>query len=109
MEDNLFLAEAKKIIVEFRLSVESNLPDSRDKQRILQLTDTLLATLSDKVKVTNKILIEMEKFYQSTSMIIGLSLSDLKSGIYDSWKTYDKFHFAYVKPNLKVYGNTFLL
>ncbi|MDG3142051.1 hypothetical protein MKL29_04210 [Streptococcus suis] len=109
MEDNVLLAQAQDIIETFRSSVESNLSDSRDKQKLLELTDDLLATISDKVKVTNKILIEMEKFYQSTSMIIGLSLSDSKSGIYESWRAYDKFHFNHVKPNLTVYGNTFLM
>ncbi|RCW17293.1 hypothetical protein CAC02_04020 [Streptococcus gallolyticus] len=108
MEDKLFLAKAKKIIGHFRLSVESHLATSPDKQRLLQLADGVLLTLSNQTRVNNKILIEMEKFYQSTSMIIGLSLSDSKC-IYSSWREYDAFHFEYVKPNLKVYGNTFLI
>lgn len=109
MEDKLFLDESKKIITEFRSLVKSDLPNSKDKQRVLQLTNSVLSKLSNKTKLDNKVFIEMEKFYQNTSMIIGLSGLDLKGDVYDSWKVYDKFHFEYVKPNLKLYGNTFLI
>ena len=41
--------------------------------------------------------------------MIGLSNITLNTSAKNAWRNYDKFHYEYVKPNLKLYGNTLIL
>ena len=54
-------------------------------------------------------LIALEKFYQSSSLLIGLSTLALDERTYQAWRVYDAFHFESVKPALKLYGPSVVL
>lgn len=109
MEDKKFLETALQKISSFREAVLNDIPDSMDKRKLLGYIDEAILGLKSSKKVNNKILVKLEKFYQYSSMIIGLSTLKLDGVSYATWRDYDKFHFDNVKPNLKLYGNVFLM
>lgn len=109
MEDKKILETALQKIANFREAILNDIPDSMDKRQLLGYIDDAILSLKNSKKADNKILIKLEKFYQYSSMIIGLSTLKLDGVSYATWRDYDKFHFDNVKPNLKLYGNVFLM
>ena len=109
MEDKKFLETALQKISSFREAVLNDIPDSIDKRKLLGYIDDAILGLKSSKRVDNKIFIKLEKFYQSSSMLIGLSTLKLEGVSYTTWRDYDKFHFDNVKPNLRLYGNVFLM
>lgn len=109
MEDKKFLETALQKITSFREAVLNDIPDSMDKRKLLGYIDEAILGLKNSKKVNNKTFINLEKFYQSSSMLIALSTLRLEGVCYLTWRDYDKFHFDNVKPNLKLYGNVFLM
>ena len=57
----------------------------------------------------NRLLIELEKFYQTASLLIGLGGLALNEEAFQAWRAYDHWHYEVVKPQLQVYGPTVLL
>lgn len=47
---------------------------------------------------------ELEKFYQTASLLIGLSGLRLNKETFQVWRAYDHWHYEVVKPQLQVYG-----
>lgn len=109
MEDKKFLETALQKIANFREAILNDIPDSMDKRQLLGYIDDAILSLKNSKKADNKILVKLERFYQSSSMLIGLSTLRLEGVCYITWRDYDKFHFNNVKPNLKLYGNVFLM
>ena len=58
-------------------------------------------------KLDNSILIDLEKFYQPTSLMIGIGSLKLNDQARIAWRNYDKFHYAHVKHLLTLYGSVF--
>ncbi|MDO4871563.1 MAG: helicase BlpT [Candidatus Saccharibacteria bacterium] len=71
--------------------------------------NAILEQLSVSKVVDNKLLISLEKFYQASSFLIGLSTLKLDERTYKAWRMYDSFHFDYIKPKLQLYGPTIVL
>ncbi|HGR1272331.1 TPA: helicase BlpT, partial [Streptococcus pneumoniae] len=44
--------------------------------------------------------IELEKFYQTSSLLMGLSALDPDAPTRAAWRAYDRFHFDQVKTKL---------
>ncbi|MEY8463141.1 helicase BlpT [Streptococcus merionis] len=96
--------QAKKYISEFRINFMACYKARPDDERILRNIAEVESVLNRVNKDSNKSLVALERFYQSTSLIIGLGAVNLDEQSLAKWRTYDKFHYDYVKPNLKLYG-----
>ncbi|VPZ10309.1 BlpT protein, fusion [Streptococcus pneumoniae] len=59
--------------------------------------DIRLQKLKKAEKLDNSILIDLEKFYQRTSLLIGLGSLKLNDQVRIAWRNYDKFHYEHVK------------
>lgn len=77
---------------------------SLDEMKFQDYLDRTLKQVKEAKKVANVLLIALEKFYQSSSMLIGLSSLKLDPETYQAWRDYDQFHFAHVKTQLRLYG-----
>ncbi|WP_438838477.1 helicase BlpT [Streptococcus pluranimalium] len=102
--DSVIIVQAKKLISEFHKSFARCQQSSPDYVRIQRNIREIQSTLERINKENNKSLIALEKFYQSTSLIIGLGAIKLDNETLDKWRSYDRFHFDNVKPKLKLYG-----
>ncbi|MGC3942063.1 hypothetical protein M5J17_05380 [Streptococcus koreensis] len=60
-------------------------------------------------QVDNRLLIELEKFYQTASLLIGLSGLRLNEESFQAWRAYDHWHYEAVKSQLQVYGSSMVL
>ena len=51
-------------------------------------------------RVDNRLLIELEKFYQTASLLIGLGGLALNEEAFQAWRAYDHWHYEVVKPSV---------
>ena len=82
---------------------------SPDTLRFRENLDQMLKGLRKARRVDNRLLIELEKFYQTTSLLIGLGGLALNEEAFQAWRAYDHWHYEVVKPQLQVYGPTVVL
>ena len=80
-----------------------------DALRFRENLDQMLKGLRKARRVDNRLLIELEKFYQTASLLIGLGGLALNEEAFQAWRAYDHWHYEVVKPQLQVYGPTVLL
>ncbi|CYU76709.1 BlpT protein%2C fusion [Streptococcus suis] len=80
-----------------------------DEVRFAEYIRETLSKLEVSSNVDNKLLITLEKFYQHCSLLIGLSSLELDEPTRLAWRQYDQYHYATIKPHLKVYGPTVIL
>lgn len=109
MEDKKFLETALQKITSFREAVLNDIPDSMDKRKLLGYIDEAILGLKSSKKVNNKTFINLERFYQSSSMLIGLSTLRLEGVCYITWRDYDKFHFEKMTCSVTSNGRENLL
>ena len=107
MEDKALLAEAYKLVSELNHAIQNCKQGLPDDLRLQQNIDEILRALKKAEKVDNAILIELETFYQWTSLLIGLCSLKLTDQARTAWRNYDKFHFDHVKHTLTLYGPVF--
>ena len=77
--------------------------------RFKENLDQMLKVLLKARQVDNRLLIELEKFYQTASLLIGLGGLALNEEAFQAWRAYDHWHYEVVKPLLQVYGPTVVL
>ncbi|MFS9109873.1 helicase BlpT [Streptococcus australis] len=82
---------------------------SPDALRFKENLDQMLKVLLKARQVDNRLLIELEKFYQTASLLIGLGGLALNGEAFQAWRAYDHWHYEVVKPLLQVYGPTVVL
>lgn len=80
-----------------------------DDVRFQEQLDNILRFLSKAETVDNRFLIELEKFYQTSSLLLGLSALNPDAPTRAAWRAYDRFHFDQVKTKLSLYGPTLIL
>ena len=107
MEDKVLLAEAYQLVSELNQAIQNCKQGLPDDLRLQQNIDELLNQLKKTEKLDNSILIDLEKFYQSTSLLIGLGTLKLNEEARTAWRNYDKFHYDQVKHVLTLYGPVF--
>ncbi|MTB64914.1 helicase BlpT [Streptococcus sp. zg-86] len=103
--DTHILEEAYSLINELekifqRTSHQSNYDTIRFQENIQEI----VTVLKNRTVVDNQLLIALEKFYQRTSLLMGISSLDVTEDLKQAWRRYDQFHYDQVKPVLKVYG-----
>ena len=92
MEDKALLTEAYQLVSKLNQTIQSCKQGLPDDLRLQQ---------------DNAILIELESFYQRTSLLIGLGSLKLNDQARTAWRNYDKFHYEHVKHVLTLYGPVF--
>ena len=107
MEDKVLLAEAYQLVSELNQTIQNCKQGLPDDLRLQQNIDELLKQLKKTEKLDNSILIDLEKFYQLTSLLIGLGTLKLNEEARTAWRNYDKFHYDQVKHVLTLYGPVF--
>ena len=107
MEDKALLTEAYQLVSKLNQTIQSCKQGLPDDLRLQQNIDEILRALKKAEKVDNAILIELESFYQRTSLLIGLGSLKLNDQARTAWRNYDKFHYDHVKHTLTLYGPVF--
>ena len=108
MEDKALLTEAYQLVSQLNQTIQSCKQGLPDDLRLQQNIDEILRALKKAEKVDNAILIELETFYQRTSLLIGLGSLKLNDQARTAWRNYDKFHYDHVKHTLTLYGPVFV-
>ena len=107
MEDKALITEAYQLLSKLNNSFQSCKQGTADDFRLQELLNTTLKELKKAETVNNSILIDLEKFYQRTSLLIGLGSLKLNEQTRTAWRNYDKFHYQHVKHVLTLYGPVF--
>ena len=107
MEDKTLLAEAYQLVSELNQAIQNCKQGLPDDLRLQRNIDEILRELKKAEKLDNAILIELESFYQLTSLLIGLGTLKLNEEARTAWRNYDKFHYDHVKHVLTLYGPVF--
>ena len=107
MEDKALITEAYQLLSELNQSFQNCKQGTADDFRLQELLNTILKELKKAETVNNSILIDLEKFYQRTSLLIGLGSLKLNDQTRTAWRNYDKFHYEHVKHVLTLYGPVF--
>ena len=107
MEDKALLAEAYQLVSELNQTIQNCKQGLPDDLRLQQNIDEILRALKKAERVDNAILIELESFYQQTSLLIVLGSLKLNDQARTAWRNYDKFHYDQVKHVLTLYGPVF--
>ena len=107
MEDKALITEAHQLLSELNKSYQNCKQGTADDFRLQELLNSTLKELKKAETVNNSILIDLEKFYQRTSLLIGLGSLKLNEQTRTAWRNYDKFHYQHVKHVLNLYGPLF--
>ena len=107
MEDKALINEAYQLLSELNKSYQNCKQGTADDFRLQELLNSTLKELKKAEKLDNSILIDLEKFYQGTSLLIGLGSLKLNDPTRTAWRNYDMFHCEHVKHVLTLYGPVF--
>ena len=105
MEERDVIQEARTTITLLQTAFSKGFTPSPDALRFRENLDQMLKGL----RKASRLLIELEKFYQTASLLIGLGGLTLNEEAFQAWRAYDHWHYEVVKPQLQVYGPTVLL
>ena len=109
MEERDVIQEAKTTVSLLQIAFLKGCAPSPDALRFQENLDQMLKDLRKARRVDNRLLIELEKFYQTASLLIGLVGLALNEEAFQAWRAYDHWHYEVVKSQLQVYGPTVLL
>ena len=107
MKDKKLITNATQLLSELNKNFQSCKQGTADDIRLQELLNITLQELKKAEKLDNSILIDLEKFYQRTSLLIGLGSLKLNDQARTSWRNYDKFHYEHIKHVLTLYGPVF--
>ena len=109
MEERDVIQEGRMTITLLQTAFSKGFTPSLDALRFRENLDQILKVLLKAQRIDNRLLIELEKFYQTASLLIGLGGLALNEEAFQAWRAYDHWHYEVVKPQLQVYGPTVVL
>ena len=109
MEERDVIQEARTMIETLQTAFSKDFIPSSDAIRFEENLNHILEVLLRARQVDNRLLIELEKFYQNASLLIGLSGLRLNKESFQAWRSYDHWHYEAVKSQLQVYGPSMIL
>ena len=109
MTDTDPIKRAQTLITDLNKTYQACKQASADDVRFQEQLDSILGFLAKAETVDNRVLIELEKFYQTSSLLMGLSALNPDAPTRAAWRAYDRFHFDQVKTKLSLYGPTIIL
>ena len=109
MTDTDPIKRAQTLITDLNKAYQACKQATADDVRFQEQLNSILGFLAKAETVDNRVLIELEKFYQTSSLLMGLSALNPDAPTRAAWRAYDRFHFDQVKTKLSLYGPTILL
>ena len=103
------IQEARTTVSLLQTAFSKGCTPSPDALRFKENLDQMLTVLLKARRVDNRLLIELEKFYQTASLLIGLGGLALNDEAFQAWRAYDHWHYEAVKSQLQVYGPSMIL
>lgn len=100
MTDTDPIKRAHTLITDLNKAYQACKQASADDVRFQDQLNSILGFLAKAETVDNRFLIELEKFYQTSSLLMGLSALDPDAPTRAAWRAYDRFHFDQVKTKL---------
>ena len=97
MTDSDPIKAAQALITELNKAYQVCKQATADDIRFQEQLDNILRFLSKAETVDNRFLIELEKFYQTSSLLMGLSALNPDAPTRAAWRAYDRFHFDQVE------------
>lgn len=89
MEERDVIQEARTTITLLQTAFSKGFTPSPDTLRFRENLDQMLKGLRKARRVDNRLLIELEKFYQTASLLIGLGGLALNEEAFQAWRAYD--------------------
>ncbi|MFX3983359.1 helicase BlpT, partial [Streptococcus suis] len=74
-----------------------------DEQRLQHNLTETTRILSESESVNNTELIAIEKFYRSTSFLVGLGDLLLSETSRQAWRAFDRYYYESIREELKLY------
>ena len=109
MTDTDPIKRAQTLITDLNKAYQACKQATADDVRFQEQLNSILSFLAKAETVDNRVLIELEKFYQTSSLLMGLSALNPDAPTRAAWRAYDRFHFDQVKTKLSLYGPTIIL
>ena len=109
MTDTDPIKRAQTLITDLNKAYQVCKQATADDVRFQEQLNSILGFLAKAETVDNRVLIELEKFYQTSSLLMGLSALNPDAPTRAAWRAYDRFHFDQVKTKLSLYGPTIIL
>ena len=109
MTDTDPIKRAQALITDLNKAYQACKQVTADDVRFQEQLNSILGFLAKAETVDNRFLIELEKFYQTSSLLLGLSALNPDAPTRAAWRAYDRFHFDQVKTKLSLYGPTIIL
>ena len=109
MTDTNPIKRAQTLITDLNKAYQACKQATADDIRFQKQLNSILGFLAKAETVDNRVLIELEKFYQTSSLLMGLSALNPDAPTRAAWRAYDRFHFDQVKTKLSLYGPTIIL
>lgn len=109
MTDTDPIKRAQTLITDLNKAYQACKQATADDVRFQEQLNSILGFLAKAETADNRVLIELEKFYQTSSLLMGLSALDPDAPTRAAWRAYDRFHFDQVKTKLSLYGPTIIL
>ena len=103
------IKRAQTLITDLNKAYQACKQATADDVSFQEQLNSILGFLAKAETVDNRVLIELEKFYQTSSLLMGLSALDPDAPTRAAWRAYDRFHFDQVKTKLSLYGPTIIL
>ena len=100
MTDTDPIKRAQTLITDLNKAYQACKQATADDVRFQEQLNSILGFLAKAETVDNRVLIELEKFYQTSSLLMGLSALDPDAPTRAAWRAYDRFHFDQVKTKL---------
>lgn len=98
--------QAHELITELNRQFQSSKQGHSDEVKFQEYLNRILRFLTHVTKENNDFFIELERFYQGSSFLIGLGNLELNDNAYKAWKDYDHFHYDQIKTQLSLYYNS---
>ncbi|MBO4112744.1 helicase BlpT [Streptococcus suis] len=106
MEKTQIIQDVLALIQDLDRTFQADKVGTADEQRFQHNLTETTRLLSEARSVTNSELIAIEKFYRSTSFLVGLGDLRLSETSRQAWQAFDRYYYQTIREELKLYGGS---
>ncbi|HFH9837075.1 TPA: helicase BlpT [Streptococcus suis] len=106
MDTTHIIQDTLALIQDLNQAFQVDKVGTADEQRFQHNVTETIRILSEAKSVTNSELIAIEKFYRSTSFLVGLGDLRLSEKSRQAWKAFDRYYYQTIREELKLYGGS---
>ncbi|MBO4108098.1 helicase BlpT [Streptococcus suis] len=106
MEKTRIIQDVLALIQDLDRAFQIEKIGTADEQRLQHNLTETTRILSEAKSVTNSELIAIEKFYRSTSFLVGLGDLRLGETSRQAWRAFDRYYYQTIREELKLYGGS---